>query len=569
MNSKNVEVLRKILYAVETGGQVYGEQDYKSLIGAGHNISNEVAITIGAGQWYASEARTLMLKILGKYPKVFRKYDSSGIEKDLKKSWETYNLSVTSTKAKEIVRIISTDEGIKCQDELMEEQIRSYASEIVADHGNLSDQAVMECINIRHQGGSGALTRILGKAKRPYTLDSIYAALCTDPSDPKANQVGDYVDRQRVVYSFIKKYSVGDDKEEKTVGVTADDYIGVFQSWVGWSEANGKYKKIIDLYNSMKPLPRGYAVQYDDEWCDTTVSAAAIKAKCVDLVGRECGCEEHVKIFKKLGIWIEDGTVTPEKGWIIVYSWKSAKQPNDSYSSHIGVVESVANGYIVAIEGNRGEVVTRRTIPIGWGYIRGFASPKFAKTSSTIKPSTGGSSGTKFNTTPKWYGKINTKELSIRTWAGDENNKLKSYPTLKQGVRVGICDYLKASNGDTWYYIQITGTQGTRYGFANADYIIDESKYVDPSTVKTDHSVLQKDPYAWGTVTADVLNVRKWAGTEYSRLVSIPQIKYGREVGICGEVKDTKGKVWFFIYIKDNAKGVIHGFVHSDYIKVK
>ena len=31
MNSKNIDVLRKILYAVETGGQVYGKQRYDAL----------------------------------------------------------------------------------------------------------------------------------------------------------------------------------------------------------------------------------------------------------------------------------------------------------------------------------------------------------------------------------------------------------------------------------------------------------------------------------------------------------------------------------------------------------
>lgn len=37
MIEKNIEVLRKILYAVETGGQVYGKQRYDAFIGAGAN----------------------------------------------------------------------------------------------------------------------------------------------------------------------------------------------------------------------------------------------------------------------------------------------------------------------------------------------------------------------------------------------------------------------------------------------------------------------------------------------------------------------------------------------------
>lgn len=179
-----------------------------------------------------------------------------------------------------------------------------------------------------------------------------------------------------------------DGKEVNMMGRTAQDVLNVMRSWIGYSEANGKHKQIIDLYNSVKPLPRGYAVQYNDEWCDTTVSAAAIKAGCSELIGRECGVERHVDIFKSMGIWIEDGRITPQPGDIIVYNWDDATQPNDGYSDHIGYVEAVSGGTITAIEGNKGEAVGRRTIPVGWGYIRGFARPKYASSgSSTIKKS--------------------------------------------------------------------------------------------------------------------------------------------------------------------------------------
>ena len=53
MNKQNIAVLRNIIYAVESGGQIYGKADYSCFIGAGANNSNEKAITIGAGQWYA------------------------------------------------------------------------------------------------------------------------------------------------------------------------------------------------------------------------------------------------------------------------------------------------------------------------------------------------------------------------------------------------------------------------------------------------------------------------------------------------------------------------------------
>ena len=190
---------------------------------------------------------------------------------------------------------------------------------------------------------------------------------------------------------FYKDYR--DDKEDNNMGVTAQDVLNVMRSWLGYSEANGKYKQIIDLYNSHKPLARGYAVKYTDEWCDTTVSAAAIKAGAVDLIGTECGVEEHVNIFKKKGIWIEDGTITPKPGDIIVYNWGGSTQPNDGYSDHIGYVETVSGKNITAIEGNKGEAVARRTIAVGHGNIRGYARPKYATASSGNSGNTSVSAG--------------------------------------------------------------------------------------------------------------------------------------------------------------------------------
>ena len=187
-------------------------------------------------------------------------------------------------------------------------------------------------------------------------------------------------------YELVKQYKLTQYDTEGGSDMSKPDVLDVMRSWLGFSEANGKFKQIIDLYNSVKPLPRGYAVQYKDEWCDTTVSAAGIKAGCSDLIGRECGVEEHVKIFKAKGIWIEDGTITPQPRDIIVYNWDDNTQPNDGYSDHIGFVESVSGITITAIEGNKGEAVARREIPVGGGFIRGYARPKYTSGGSSDTP---------------------------------------------------------------------------------------------------------------------------------------------------------------------------------------
>ena len=161
-------------------------------------------------------------------------------------------------------------------------------------------------------------------------------------------------------------------------GVTANDAINVAKSWLGYSEANGLHKKIVDIYNSFLPHPRGYAVTYSDSWCDATVSAIFVQLGATDLIGGiECGVEEHVKLFKAKGIWIEDGSIIPKPGDLIVYNWDDSTQPNDGYSDHIGIVESVTSSTITTIEGNSSNQVQRNTIPVGYGYIRGFARPKY------------------------------------------------------------------------------------------------------------------------------------------------------------------------------------------------
>lgn len=167
-------------------------------------------------------------------------------------------------------------------------------------------------------------------------------------------------------------------------GVTAEDVLAVMRSWIGLSRSAGTHKPIIDIYNSYMPRARGYAMNYQDAFCDATVSAAFIKLGAVDLIGGpECGVEEHVKLFKKAGIWEEDGTVTPEPGWLIVYNWDESQQPNDGYSDHIGVVESVSGGKITTIEGNiSGGKVGRCTYKVGHGNIRGYAKPKYAAAGS-------------------------------------------------------------------------------------------------------------------------------------------------------------------------------------------
>lgn len=162
--------------------------------------------------------------------------------------------------------------------------------------------------------------------------------------------------------------------------------IKAAESYLDVTENDAKFREILDIYNSHEPLARGYAIQPNDQWCDAFVSAMAIKAGVVDAVGTEVSCEKHIEIFKQKNIWVEDGTIIPEPGDIILYNWDDGSQPNDGVADHIGIVSAYNpyGNYITIVEGNYHEKVAKRTIVVGWGYIRGYAKPNYPVESAAV-----------------------------------------------------------------------------------------------------------------------------------------------------------------------------------------
>ena len=159
---------------------------------------------------------------------------------------------------------------------------------------------------------------------------------------------------------------------------TANKVIEQAKAWLGRNEASGTHKAIIDVYNSHKPLARGYKVKYTDAWCATFVSAVAIKLGYTDIIPTECGCEEMIKKFKSIGAWIENENRTPKPGEIIFYDWDdNGKGDNVGYTDHVGIVEKVEGNNITVIEGNINNSVGRRVIAVNGKTIRGYGSPKY------------------------------------------------------------------------------------------------------------------------------------------------------------------------------------------------
>ncbi len=472
MNAEQKKVLRKIIYAVETGGQVYGKQDYSDFTEAYTNSSTEHAITIGAGQWYGPEAKTLLQRIRKASPAEWQYFDTAGVWGDVQKAdWDTYNISANSAKAKCIVSIISTASGIKCQDTLLDEQMESYVRE--AESLGVTDPAGQAmCANFRHQGGLSAVKRILTKTDKPYTLDSLYKACQSDTG----NQVGAYKSRQKFVYESLKKYfpkegtDMANDKAINALIKIAEGEIGYLEkrsnSQLDSKTANAgsanytKYWR--DVYPSYQAQP----------WCAAFVSWCFEKA---------FGLETAKKLLKHwpytycptLGDLFTKNA-NPKVGDIVIFY-------RGGEFAHTGIVTAVSGDRFETIEGNtsgasgivdNGGGVCKKSY-----YNSNLPGTKFCTPNySLVKNISTGSSGAtsqsadekKMNTVA--YVARMTKDCKCYVEPGGAQAKM--FPVLKKDAVVDVMQYTKNdSAGKKWYFVRLPHpTEGFVFEFVPSGY---------------------------------------------------------------------------------------------------
>lgn len=554
MIEKNIEVLRKILYAVETGGQVYGKQRYDAFIGAGANTPNEKAITIGAGQWYAGEAKRLLQEIQRADPAQFKRLDTQGIADDLlHKNWSRYAISPTSAKAKCIIKIIYSSVGIKSQDKLMDTQIREYAESITKTYGSMPDTAMMECINIIHQGGAAALKRILAKTAKPYTSERIYSALCTDPADKSNNnQVGDYTTRQKKVIEMIRTYAVEEETKvnlwDKTKKLL-DDQVGYLEkrsnSNLDSKTANagyGNYTKYSRDVNNM-----GLMGCQGQPWCATYQfwGCAKVfgKAKALEIMGNGFyNCNSIKAHSRSQGTWHS----APKLGALVIFR----------NGAHIGRVIRIANGRIYTNEGNtssgglnnveaNGGCVAEKTYTIGNSQIDGYVWINYgAETESGTEGEPWKVTGTATST---------VDNLFVRA---EPNGEVIG--ELMKGNRFEI----NGTTDGSWTQVNVVNIG---VGWVWTAYIkIDGAQTNEPPKQEIPNKQDKTQRLFVGKVTASVLNVRTWAGTEHPQIKSYPTLNKGNLVDVMNFTqRAADGEQWYYIRIS----GKYHGFVSAAYIQ--
>lgn len=153
---------------------------------------------------------------------------------------------------------------------------------------------------------------------------------------------------------------------------TRDKILTIARDLIGIPKYGGAHKALVNDYNKITPRPVGYAVTYDDDWCDVTVTVVFDRAGASHLIGRECGVQRHIAIFKQKGIWI--GKSKPQAGDIVTFDWDGA-----GFADHIGIVEAVNGNTITTIEGNSNGKVSRNHFTWNDWRIMGYARPKYTE----------------------------------------------------------------------------------------------------------------------------------------------------------------------------------------------
>ena len=162
-------------------------------------------------------------------------------------------------------------------------------------------------------------------------------------------------------------------KARQLISVTANSYLDS-------KKGSDRHKEIINIYNSIIPLPVGYRVKYTDQWCAAFTSAIfwlTYESK-IDFP-YECSCERMRKLAFEKGIWVEEDGYMPQVGDVILYDWQdNGIGDNCGYPDHVGIVDSTYEHAFRVIEGNYHDSVGHRYLSKDYKYIRGFITPNYS-----------------------------------------------------------------------------------------------------------------------------------------------------------------------------------------------
>lgn len=242
----------------------------------------------------------------------------------------------------------------------------------------------------------------------------------------------------------------------------------------------------------------------------------------------------------------QKGLVVPKEtaryGDIVLFDWGG-----DGVADHIGFVESYNGVTYTTIEGNtsdsnnsNGGKVMRRTRYAS--QIQAIVRPKYTGDApGNVTQETWKATGTATSTVDNLYVRAEPNGVVL----GE----------LMKGNRFEVDG--KTSGG--WTHVKVANIG---VGYVYSAYIKADGQ--PPASTEITGKQDKTQRLFVGKVTADVLNVRTWAGTGYPQIRSYPVLKRGNLVDVMDFTqKDVNGDKWYYVRIA----GQYFGFVHSAYIQ--
>lgn len=247
--------------------------------------------------------------------------------------------------------------------------------------------------------------------------------------------------------------------------------VDIMVGWLGYKESDGSHAKILAVYNSYSPLPRGVKMLSTYAWCAATVSAAFIKAGLTDIGFVECSCSKMIELYKAKGRWMEKDSYTPEVGDLIMYDWDDSGSGDCTGApEHVGMVASITGSAMKIIEGNKNDAVGYRTMKVNGKYIRGYCLPDYAS-KATSASSTSSNTSAKLNAAKsfdKAFSKSYTVTASVLNMRSGASTSKTVIAKLKKGTKFRCYGYYtKQSDGTIWLY----GVADKKTGFCSKNYL--------------------------------------------------------------------------------------------------
>ena len=213
------------------------------------------------------------------------------------------------------------------------------------------------------------------------------ATVATETADKNGNVVvKEDTKTQKFLYITVNhktademsaKYGFSEKQKRQLNELLSEENSGLWSSVLyGIGKSNDEIVKVAlsQLGNvGGQPYWSWYGFGSRVEWCACFVSWCANERGYIEegVIPKFAGCSGGVQWFRDRDQW-QSRAYTPKAGDIIFFDWE-----HDGGADHVGIVQSVADGYVHTIEGNSGNACHQRQYSLNSVDIFGYGVPAY------------------------------------------------------------------------------------------------------------------------------------------------------------------------------------------------